>query len=622
MQRYAAIKDSHSEQRLYRSRIICSLIIVVFFFGVLAYRYANLQIFQYDSFVTQSERNRVHVQPVAPKRGLIFDTNGVLLADNQPSYSLVLVKERVENLDDTLTDLQQLFDIDIKSVDKFKQRLKRRAPYQAVPLKFRLSEDEISRFAVNRYRLSGVEIKAQLVRNYPEGASLTHVVGYVGRINTSDQEDLARLKSNKMNYAATDHIGKIGIEKFYESTLHGEVGSQHVETNAHGRVLRVLQQEKPLPGVDLSLHINADIQKKIIELMGDRRGSVVALDPSTGGVLAMVSTPSYDANPFVTGISTEDYAKLRESIDLPLFNRSLQGQYPPGSTIKPIIGLAGLHYRIVSASSNIADPGWYQLPNDDRLYRDWKKGGHANFINLHDSLAQSCDVYFYDLAYKLGVDRIHDFSAQFGLGSHTGIDSTNERSGLLPSREWKKHNKNQPWFPGETLNIGIGQGYMLATPLQLAVATATIANRGVRPVPQLVKQAVAPVAVNKNAFSVADNYWDQIIDGMEAVVHDRVNGTARGISRGLNYRIAGKSGTAQVISIAQGAEYDEEAILERQRDHALFVGFAPSDNPQVAVAVIVENAGGGSTHAAPIARKVFDWVLEANAAKQQANKSL
>lgn len=622
MQRYVAIKDNHSEQRLYRSRIILSLIIVVIFFGVLAYRYANLQIFQYDSFVTQSERNRVHVQPVAPKRGLIFDTNGVLLADNQPSYSLVLVKERVEDLNNTLTDLQQLFDIDIKSIEKFKQRLKRRAPYQAVPLKFRLSEDEISRFAVNRYRLSGVEIKAQLVRNYPEAASLTHVVGYVGRINTSDQEDLARLETNKMNYAATDHIGKIGVEKFYESILHGQVGSQHVETNAHGRVLRVLQQDKPSPGVDLTLHINADIQNKIIQLMGDRRGSVVALDPNTGGVIAMVSTPSYDANPFVTGISTEDYAKLRESIDLPLFNRSLQGQYPPGSTIKPIIGLAGLHYRVISASSNVADPGWYQLPNDDRLYRDWKKGGHAHFINLHDSLAQSCDVYFYDLAYKLGVDRIHEFSAQFGLGARSGIDSTSERRGLLPSREWKKQNKNQPWFPGETLNIGIGQGYMLATPLQLAVATATIANRGVRPVPKLVKQVVEEKLVNKHVFTVADDYWDQIIAGMEAVVHDPVSGTARGISRGLNYRIAGKSGTAQVISIAQDAEYDEEAILERQRDHALFVGFAPADKPQVAVAVIVENAGGGSTHAAPIARKVFDWVLEAKTSKQQASNDL
>ena len=621
MQRYAAIKDSHQEQRLYRSRLILSLIIVVLFFGVLAYRYADLQIFQYDSFVTQSERNRVHVQPVAPKRGLIFDTNGVLLADNQPSYSLVLVKERVNSLDATLTDLQQLFDIDVRDVDKFKQRLKRRAPYQAVPLKFRLTEDEISRFAVNRYRLPGVEIKAQLVRNYPESDSLTHVVGYVGRINTSDQQDLARLKGHKINYAATDHIGKIGIERFYESILHGEVGSQHVETNAHGRVLRVLQQEKPTPGVDLTLHIDAVLQKNIIELMGDRRGSVVALDPKTGGVLAMVSTPTYDANPFVTGISTESYAKLRDSIDLPLFNRSLQGQYPPGSTIKPIIGLTGLHYRVVSASSNVADPGWYQLPNDDRLYRDWKKGGHADFINLHDSIAQSCDVYFYDLAYKLGVDRIHDFSAHFGLGDRTGIDSTNERSGLLPSREWKKQNKNQPWFPGETLNIGIGQGYMLATPLQLAVATATIANRGERPVPRLVKQApelssngqstsMQTDLIDDSTFTVADDYWDQIIHSMEAVVHDHVHGTARGIARGLNYRIAGKSGTAQVIGIAQGEEYDEEAILERQRDHALFVGFAPADNPQVAVAVIVENAGGGSTHAAPIARKVFDWVLE------------
>lgn len=674
MRRYSAIKDSHTELRLYQQRLTMSLAMVIALMLTLAYRYADLQILQYDTFVTQSERNRVHVQPVAPKRGLIFDRNGVLLADNQPSYSLVVVKERVDNLDQTLTDLQQLFDIDNKSIDKFRQRLNRRTPYQSVPLKFRLSEDEISRFAVNRYRLPGVEIRAQLVRNYPEAGDFTHVVGYVGRINVKDQQELDRYALNKVNYAATDHVGKIGIERFYEPILHGSVGSQHVETNAHGRVLRVLnaaENETPVPGQDLHLYLDAAVQKKITALLNGRRASVIALDPKTGGIIAMVSTPSYDANPFVTGISNNDYTKLRESIDLPLFNRSLQGQYPPGSTIKPIIGLAGLHYRVVSASSSVADPGWYQLPNDDRLYRDWKKGGHASFIDLHDSIAQSCDVYFYDLAYKLGVDRIHEFSAQFGLGERTWIDSTSERSGLLPSREWKKQTRSEPWFPGETLNIGIGQGYMLATPLQLAVATAVIANRGERPVPKLVQQTDAlreainqhqqallaagfnidsenesssELNTNLNAlakhstnplekllatfdaanpsFTVPDNYWNQIFDAMEAVVHDPVTGTARDISKGINYRMAGKSGTAQVIGIAQDAEYDEEAILERQRDHALFVAFAPIDDPQVAVAVIVENGGGGSTVAGPVARQVIDWVLEANAERDQRQQQV
>lgn len=664
MKRHTAIKDSHSELRLYRQRMTLSLIIVTVLLAVLAYRYAALQLFQYEKFVTQSERNRVHVQAVAPKRGLIFDRNGVLLADNQPSYSLVVVKERVENLDETLTDLQQLFDIDNKSIEKFRKRLLRRTPYQSVPLKFRLTEDEISRFAVNRYKLSGVEIKAQLVRNYPEAKAFTHAVGYVGRINSSDQEDLDRLEFNKVNYAATDHIGKIGIERFYESILHGEVGSQHVETNAHGRVLRVLQQENPVPGQDLVLYLDAGLQKRAAELMKGKRGSIVAIDPRNGGILAMVSTPSYDANPFVTGISTNEYTKLRESKDLPLFNRSLQGQYSPGSTIKPIIGLAGLHHRVISATSNVSDPGWYQLPNDDRLYRDWKKGGHAHFINLHDALTQSCNTFFYDLAFKLGVDRIHEFSAQFGLGSQTGIDSTNERSGLLPSREWKKAAKRQPWFPGETLNIGIGQGYMLATPLQLAVATATIANRGERPVPRLVQPSdgirdkvlerqeimqasrkdllftgkedgssakssaekfISSLANNIDSsfksFEVSDNYWDQVIDGMVAVVHDPRKGTARAISKGMTYRMAGKSGTAQVIGIAQDAEYDEDAISERQRDDALFIAFAPVENPSVAVVVIVENTGGGSSVAAPIARQVIDWAVEAEKERNQKEKA-
>ena len=421
--------------------------------------------------------------------------------------------------------------------------------------------------------------------------------------------------------------------------MHGQVGSQQVETNAHGKVLRVLGQTKPQPGVDLHLYLDADLQRKIIRLMAGRRGSVVAIDPSTGGILAMVSTPSYNPNPFVTGISTVNYAKLRNSVDLPLFNRSLQGQYPPGSTIKPIIGLAGLHYDVITADSTISDPGWYRLPNDERFYRDWKREGHGHKVNLYDSIAQSCDVFFYDLAYRLGVDKIHDFSRLFGLGLISGIDSTSERSGLLPSRQWKVAKKREPWFPGETLNIGIGQGYMLTTPVQLAVATATIANRGHRPTPKLVKvrgnnnlvgstlndhdlghngqydkvdtrQSMVTESALDLTRDVSEQHWQQIIDGMEAVIHDSKKGTARAISRGLNYRIAGKTGTAQVVGIAQGEEYNAEALLERQRDHALFIGFAPLEQPRVAVAVIVENAGGGSTVAAPIGRKVFDWVLE------------
>ncbi len=632
MQKHVAIKDGYSEQQLYRQRLYLSLGIVVVLLSVLIYRYADLQLVQYDTFVTQSERNRVHVQPVAPKRGLIFDRKGRLLADNRPSYSLVIVKERVDNLDDTLTDLQQLFDIDKNNIEKFKRRLRRRSPYQSVPLKFRLSEDEISRFAVNRYRLPGVEIKAQLVRHYPEGAAFTHIVGYVGRISSSDQERLDSAEGNQTNYAATDHIGKIGLERYYETILHGVVGSQHVETNAHGRVLRVLQQVDPEPGIDITLYADVELQKTISKIMAGRRGSVVALDPRTGGILAMVSTPSYDPNPFVTGIGSHDYSKLRDSINLPLFNRSLQGQYPPGSTIKPIMGLAGLHYRIVSRSSSVADPGWYQLANDERFYRDWKRGGHAPFMNLHSSMAQSCDVYFYDLAYKLGVDRIFEFSSEFGLGQLTGIDSTSERRGLLPSREWKRKQKREPWFPGETLNIGIGQGYMLVTPLQLAVATATIANRGERPVPRLAMPTKGlrdalfeknslfqsessktlqnmPALTPLNDLPVVDNHWSQIIAGMEAVMHG-ARGTARAAGAGAKYRIAGKTGTAQVIGIAQGEKYDKEAIIERQRDHALFIGFAPIDNPLVAVAIIIENGGSGSSVAAPIGRKIFDWVIE------------
>lgn len=617
------LRDFVREKRVYQQRMILSLMLFFCLAAILATRYIDLQIFQHARFVTESDRNRIHTLPVAPRRGLIYDRNGVLLAENQPSYNLTLTIERVDNLEELLKDLQQLFDIDNKNIEKFRERIKRRTRYQAVPLKFKLNDDEISRFAVNRYRLNGVEVQAQLVRHYPQGREFSHIVGYVGRINTRDQEKLFVEEKNRINYAATDHVGKIGLEKYYESALHGQVGSQYVETNAHGRVLRVLQQIDPKPGADLKLTVDARLQKEIHKLLDGRRGSVVVLDVKSGGVLSMVSTPSYDPNLFVTGISSEAFGKLRDSVDLPMFNRALQGQYPPGSTIKPIIGLAGLYYKVVRPDSTVADPGWYQLPNDDRYYRDWKKGGHGDLINLSQAIVESCDVYFYDLAYKLGVDRIHEFSSQFGLGKKTAVDSSSERSGLLPSRAWKRENKRKPWFPGETLNIGIGQGYMLVTPMQLAAATATIASRGDSIRPRFVmgglnempesqqanKSSQLSVALDiANKQQVLEKDWQYIHNSMEAVVHSP-KGTASAIGVDSMYRMAGKTGTAQVIGIAQDAEYDKEAIAERQRDHALFVGFAPLKNPKVAVAVIVENGGSGSTAAAPIARKVFDWVI-------------
>jgi len=639
-QRYE-IRNPEADKNAYRRRLYLSLALAFCIGMLLVWRYMDLQVFQYQRFITASDRNRIHTQPLAPRRGLIFDRNGVVLAENQPSFSLAITKERVPDMNELLAELQQLFDIDAKTIEKFKQQ--RRRPYQAVPLKFRLNDDEIGRYAVNRHRLPGVEIKAQLVRHYPMKDYFAHVIGYVGRINVQEQESLLAEDDKRINYAATDYIGKLGLESRYENILHGTVGSQYAETNAHGRVLRVLDSDSPTPGADLHLTVDASLQKMVHDKLAGRRASVVAIDVQTGAVLAMVSTPAYDPNLFVAGISTNAYSKLRDSIDLPLFNRSLQGQYPPGSTIKPMIGLAGLHYRVVREDTEVYDPGWYQLPNDERYYRDWKRGGHDIRVDLHEAIEQSCDVYFYDLAYKLGVDRIHEFLAHFGLGEKTGIDSTGERSGLLPSRNWKKRSRQQPWFPGETLNIGIGQGYMLATPLQLATATAVLANRGKQIMPHLVSNTAtahvsreasggaqvnslsselssAQAANNDEQNAIASSYhWDVIHRAMEAVVHGQ-KGTARAIGNNAGYRMAGKTGTAQVIGIAQDAEYDEEAIAERQRDHALFVGFAPYDNPKVAVAVVVENGGSGSTAAAPIARDVFDWVIRNEKNKPKPKK--
>ncbi len=606
------LKDPNTERRLFRSRYLVTTAFMVVMLGIIVGRYFYLQVIKHDVYQVQSDRNRIQLQPIAPKRGLIYDRNGVLVAENIPSYSLVIIKERVSDLEQTLDDLAELVEISENDLRKFRRRLSHRRPYQAVPLKFQLNEEEIARLAANRYRLPGVDIDAQLVRNYPQGDLLAHVLGYVGRINERELE-----KIDAVNYSATNYIGKLGVEHFYEESLHGTVGYQNVETNARGRVLRVLERHPPLPGADLVLNIDIDLQRVAHQVLGNERGAIVAIDPADGGVLAMVSTPSYDINLFVNGISSKDYKVLRESPDLPLFNRTLQGQYPPGSTLKQVFGLGALHYGVVTRRTTVYDPGWYKLPNEERLYRDWKTGGHGTRVDLHQAIVESCDVYFYDMAYNMGIDRIHEFGLRFGLGELTGIDSDNERAGLLPSRDWKRAVKGSHWFPGETLNVGIGQGFMLTTPMQLAVATAVLANKGVRKVPRIVRSIndnpVQPPILPK--VEVADESdWDFILDAMEDVVHG-AKGTAKNISAGLDYRIAGKTGTSQVVGITSHEDYDPSQVAKRKRDHALFVGFAPADNPRIALAVIVENGEAGGRVAAPIARQVFDAYLRPETVK-------
>ena len=608
MPEQVALKDPYNEKRIFITRIVLAVLFVLTLTAILVWRYFSLQIIEHSTYSTQSDRNRVQLQSVPPKRGLIYDRNGVLLAENRPSYSLTLVKERVDDLDATLAELKKLLNIEEEQISKFNRLLKRRRPYAAVPLKRKLTEQEIAIISVNRYRLPGVEVKAELARFYPHGELFAHVLGYVGRINEREQQTL-----DQINYSATDDIGKIGLEKYYEAVLHGTVGSQNVETNARGRVLRVLERIDPQPGQDLTLHLDVEVQRAAFEALGDNRGAVVAIDPRNGGVIALVSTPSFDANQFVGGISSRNYAALRDSPDLPLFNRALQGQYPPGSTVKPFFGLAGLHHNIITPRTAIADPGWYQLPNDERLYRDWtwrvRRAGHGRWVRLNQAIAESCDTYFWDLAYKLGIDRIHEFSRPFGFGAPVGIDNTNERSGLLPSRQWKRNAKRLPWFPGETLNVGIGQGYMLATPLQLAKATTVIANRGRHYRPQLVQTIGANLTVVPplTPVELKQQHWDAVIEGMRQVVFGP-RGSANNIAQGATYPMAGKTGTAQVVSIAQDEEYDAEQLAIRQRDHALFVGFAPVDKPQIVVAAIIEN-GEKSSAAAAVVRKVFDaWL--------------
>jgi len=605
-----ALKDQHLELRIFSARTVTAVSMVLLLLGIVLARYYSLQITEYQTYKTQSERNRVQLQPLPPKRGLIYDRNGVLLVDNRPSFILSLVRERIADLDDTLTELRTLVPIADSDIEKFHARLKRSRPYEAVPLRFRLTESERARLAVNRQRLPGVVVDAQLVRHYPHGELFAHALGYVGRTNEREASQL-----DETEYRGTFHIGKVGVEKFYEDTLHGTVGYQNVETNAHGRVLRVLERHSPTPGRDLSLHLDYRLQKAAVQALGEQRGAVVAMDPRSGGVLALVSTPGFDPNLFVNGISTRQYSALRDSPDVPLFNRAVQGSYPPGSTIKPFLGLAGLKSGLVTPETTVPDPGWYKLPGSSRLYRDWvlriRGTGHAPQVGLHMAIAESCDVYFYDLARRLTIDRMYDYLAPFGFGTPTNVDTTNERRGILPSTQWKRQTMGQAWYPGETISAGIGQGYWLATPMQLAAATSVMASRGARYEPRLLRSIDGEVVPPPELEPVraTQGNWDAIFDGMQAVVHGE-RGTADYLAEDIRYQMAGKTGTAQVIGIAQNEVYNEEEVAERHRHHGLFIAFAPLEAPTIAVAIIVEN-GGGSSAAAPIARTVIDtWLLD------------
>jgi penicillin-binding protein 2 len=604
-----ALKDPFLESRVYGARTILVLALVFALMMILFFRYFSLQIIEYDVYRTESDRNRVQLQPLPPKRGLIFDRNGVLLAENRPSFVLSLVLERVPDLDETLQRLAELVELSDAELEKFEARSRRRRPYEAVPLHFRLSEQERALLAVNRYRLPGVVVDAQLLRYYPQGELFSHAVGYVGRINEAEESRL-----DEVDYRGTNHIGKIGLEKYYEELLHGEVGYQNVETNALGRVLRVLERTDPAPGADLELTLHSGVQRTAYNALDGQRGAVVAMDPNNGELIALVSAPGFDSNLFVNGISAADYAALRNSRNLPLFNRAVQGQYPPGSTVKPIFGLAGLEYGLVTPKTTIRDPGWYRLPGENRRFRDWtlrvRGGGHGQAVDLHQAIEESCDVYFYDLAHRMGINRMHDFAAPFGLGARTGLDTTHERGGIMPSTSWKRQSRGETWYPGETLNAGIGQGYMLATPLQLAVATSVIANRGLQFKPRLVRSVDGErlPAQSVGLIEASDEHWQVIHEAMHDVFHG-ARGSARAVGRDARYTMAGKSGTAQVVGIAQDEEYNADELLERHRDHGLFIAFAPFESPKIAVAVVVENGGGGSKVAAPIARQVIEAYL-------------
>lgn len=610
------LKDFVREGYLFRVRSIVAFVAVALMFLGIAARFLYLQVIQHESFITRSEANRVKLRAIAPTRGLIYDRNGLLVAINRPAYRLEIVPEQVKDMERTLHELGGLVSLSESDLASFRQLRRLKRDFHSIALRFNLDDEEVARFAVNRHRFPGVEVVPHLSRHYPLSDHLAHVLGYVGRI---DADELRTLDPTQ--YSATSHVGKTGVESAYEQVLHGEVGFERVEVNAQGRVLQVLDRQDPAPGYHLHLNLDASLQITAKSAFEGYAGSVVAIQPASGEVLAMASVPGFDPNLFVEGIDQETYAALNTSSRSPLYNRSLAGSYPPGSTIKPFIALAGLELGLREPEETVYCPGYFRLPGEVRRYRDWKREGHGN-MDLAQAIVRSCDVYFYKLAVDMGIGSIHDYLQPFGFGEFTGIDIGPERTGLLPSPEWKRRARGLPWFPGETVITGIGQGFTLTTPLQLAVATATLATRGTRPQPQVVGALEDPTtgevqrleASPAGQVEVRDpGHWERVVDALEGVVHSPRGTATRIASR--EYRIAGKTGTAQVFGLPQEDEIDTETLELQLRDHALFVAFAPADAPEIAVAVVVEHGGSGGQVAAPVAKAVIDAYLGRGASR-------
>ncbi|MEO8223356.1 MAG: penicillin-binding protein 2 [Gammaproteobacteria bacterium] len=618
MARTLRIKDHWREQQLFTGRLVASVVVLLALTGLVVGRLVQLQVGQYEYYSAQSSGNRIRVQPIPPIRGLILDRHGKVLAENTPSYQLEMTREQVPDMADTLRRLVASGIVDAGDLPELKELIASRRGFDTVVVAERLTDEELAAFAVQRPYFPGLEIRARLGRSYPYGTAAAHVLGYVGGISADDKKVL-----DPVEYAGTTHIGKTSVEQSFEPGLHGTSGHEDVVVNVHGRKMQVLDRVHSLPGRDIILTIDMDTQLVADRMLQGRRGAAVAIDPRNGEVLAFVSMPAYDPNAISAGLTRRAYLALQEDIDRPLFNRALRGQYPPGSTIKPMVALAALHYGVTTPERRVGCRGSYSLPGSSHRYRDWKPEGHGS-VDLYNAIEQSCDVYFYTMARDLGIERMSGFLETFGLGAVTGLGMRGEQKGLVPTPAWKKKAFHRPglqvWFPGETVIAGIGQGYLLVTPLQLAHAAATIAARGQRFQPNLLKGSRDPAtgAIEYEAPTplppVPESdpaLWAAIIEGMHGVMQGP-RGTARAVGANAPFQMAGKSGTAQVFTVAQNQKYNAKDVDARRRDHALFLAFAPLDAPRIAVAVVIENGESGSKAAAPIARAVMEAYLKNN----------